>query len=180
MSTPNFCTMPNFPLYIRDFVEEVGFCPACTIYQGYENVECEICGGQLETRTLHDDAEASYVCSEIERCLEDMNGNFLFHEITLESGYYYGVQFLVKETHNPNEYDNEDCQYYFDMYRSVAIRRYQSEINKVNKVLCRLAEEFDFEKFYCRAVFSNGEAIYERADDTSRSKIRQAVSSVCC
>lgn len=32
MSMPNFNTMRNFPLYVRDFVSEVDYCPACNTY----------------------------------------------------------------------------------------------------------------------------------------------------
>ena len=113
---------------------------------------------------------------EVEQSLEDVNCGLRFHKITVESGYYYGIQLYVEEEHDPNEYDNDDCQYYFDLYRSVAIRRYNSEINKINRLLRRIAKQYGFVEIYCRAVFSNGEAVYERVENTVRSRARQAVS----
>ena len=74
------------------------------------------------------------------------------------------------------EMDNEDCRYYFDMYRSVAIRRYNSEVNKVCRSLRKLAKEYGFDELYLRARFSNGEALYGRVENTSRAKLMQAVS----
>ena len=176
MSTPNFAVQGIFPLYVLDFTSEVSYCPICSLYQDVENDVCENCGGELEHRTFYDEVEASYTCSEIESKLESVNENFMFHEIKLLGGRYWGVQFYVEEKHDPNEYDNDECRYQFDMCRSAAIRRYESEINKVKKSLHTLAQEYGFDQMFCCAIFSNGEALYGRVDDTPRSRIRQTVS----
>ena len=49
------------------------------------------------------------------------------------------------------------------MCRSIAIRKYKAEINRINKKLLPLFEkELGFDHIRCIGVFSNGEAIYER------------------
>ena len=121
--------------------------------------------------------EVQETVDDIESRLEnDVNGGLIFHKISVESGYYSGVQFYVETTDDPTEMDNEDCRYYFDMYRSVAIRRYNSEVNKVCRILRKLAKEYGFDELYLRARFSNGEALYGRVENTSRAKLMQAVS----
>lgn len=89
-----------------------------------------------------------------------------------------GVQFYVEEKHDPNEYDNDDCHYYFDVCRSVAIRRYNSEINKINRILKMLAKEYGFDEVYCSAVFGNGEAVYTKVENTQRARIVRAIKEI--
>ena len=152
MSAPNFRTMENFPLFAFDTTDEDG--------------------EPMEWWEIND------FCSAIEAALEDLNYDFLFHKITLESGYYTGLQFYVEELSDPNELDNEDCRYEYDLCRSVAIRRYKSEINKINRALRKLATANGFEEYYCGGIFSNGEAIYYRVQNTQRSRVHQAVCAV--
>lgn len=123
------------------------------------------------------DDEEYFIIRDIEETLEGLNDSLTFHKITLESGYYSGLQFYVEENENPNELDNEDCRYYFDMFRSVAIRRYNSEINKISHLLRRLASEYDFEEVVCTARFSNGEAEYTRVNNNPRARLYQAVAT---
>lgn len=125
MSMPNFNTMRNFPLYVRDFVSEVDYCPACNTY-GEDGV-CPICGAATERKVY---------------------------------------------------LDNDDCHYYFDVCRSVAIRRYNSEINKINRILKMLAKEYGFDEVYCSAVFGNGEAIYTKVENTQRARIVRAIKEI--
>lgn len=176
MSAANFQTMSNFPLLARTFIVQEKRCSVCGTYQSSENEVCECCGGELEAITYEDELLAHETVTDIQARLNDLNRGLLFHEVSVEGGRYYGVQFYVEEKHDPGDYDNEECHYYFDMYRSVAIRRYTSEINKLCRMLRRLGAEFGFDELYCRAIFGNGEAIYERCENTTRSRIRQAVS----
>lgn len=128
------------------------------VFEEDDSIECQIV--------------ADMVCED----LDELNDSLLFHKICLDSGYYYGMQFVVEEENNPNDLDNDDCRYYFDMYRSVAIRRYDSEINKINRWLRKLADSYDFTEMVCTAVFSNGEAIYAPASNP-RARLKAAV---CC
>lgn len=142
MSAANFQTMRDFPLFARDFDDEVEYYDICDIVQSD---------------------------------LDDINRDFLFHKITLQSGYYTGVQFHVEAEHDLGEYnyDNEECHYYFDCCRSVAYRKYQSEINKINRKLKQLAKQHGFDELVCTARFSNWEALFSRAN--SRTRLYAAV-----
>ena len=122
-----------------------------------------------------DDEDAYFIMREIECDLNELNDALMFHKILVDGGHYYGLQFYVEENHDPNELDNEDCRYYFDMFRSVAIRRYNSEINKINRMLRRIAKEWGFEEIYCASIFSNGEAVYAPVRNNPRARIAQAV-----
>ena len=144
MSCPNFKTMENFSLFVRDY----------------------------------DELDMLLIVREIEDALDDLNTSLMFHEVKLRGGHYYGIQFYVEENHNPNELDNDDCRCFFDLYRSVAIRRHKSEINKINRILGRLAQEYGFEEIYCAGVFSNGEALYYPVQNTRRARVAQVATAV--
>lgn len=162
MSAANYKTMDNFPLLAKEFVVHEKSCSVCGAYQtNEENEVCECCGGELEETSYIDSDSMQEAFADIQKRLGDLNQTLLFHKVSAESGYYYGLQLYVEEKHNPNDYDNDDCRYYFDMCRSVAIRRYNSEVNKLRRMLRRLGAEFGFEELVCMDVFSNGEAYYE-------------------
>ena len=102
----------------------------------------------------------------------------MFHEIKLQGGYYYGVQFYVEVNHDLTEdkdYTNDDCHYYFDCCRSVAYRKYEAEIRKINRKLDVLAKKFGLQEYVCVARFSNGEAVYDLASN-SRARLRSVVA----
>lgn len=122
------------------------------------------------------DEEDYFLVRDIEEALEELNRSFLFHKISVEGGYYYGIQFYVEESYDLDELDNDDCRYYFDMFRSVAIRRHTSETNKINRILSRMADQYGFEEVFCSAVFSNGEAVYTPVKNNPRAKVLQAVT----
>lgn len=148
MSTANFCTMQNFPLYVKtddDFY--------------YETEDGE---------RIFDEVAVLDFCNEVEDELENINDNLIFHKITLKSGYYSGLQFYVEEVHDNLEdfiryWDNYDCRYHFGFYKSQAVRKFRGEINKVNRILKKLAAAYGFEEYCVSAVFSNGEVWYSKA-----------------
>lgn len=93
-----------------------------------------------------------------------------FFEISILPGYYSGAQMKVDENYycreygNPIEQDNEGCKLQWDLCRSRAIRKFESEKNWINKKFLPLVADYlGMRKLYCRGVFSNGEAIYEYA-----------------
>lgn len=152
MSTPNFHMMDNFGLFVKV----------------YEPLDAEEYADEEEV--LSDEALAEIFYEDIwygydgfKDIMEDFNNYLLFHQITLKSGYYDGVQLYVEETENPNELDNDDCRYYYDMCRSQAIRKYDAEIRKINKWMEKTAVEYGWKELNCLGIFSNGEAIYEYA-----------------
>lgn len=139
---------------------------SCPNYRNMENFSLFV---------FEEDAEECYFIADVMRDeLEELNRSLLFHKIGLDSGYYYGMQFVVDEENDPNEMDNSDCQYYFDMYRSVAIRRYNSEINKINRLLSRLAKLHGFTEVVCTAIFGNGEACYAPASNP-RARLKATI-----
>lgn len=110
-----------------------------------------------------------------------------FFRLTVRGGYYGGLQFYVDLTQCADnagftqdgaEYaDNESTKYYLDMYLSVAKRKFQAEQRKVCRLLETISRKYGFERYFCCGIFSNGEAIYEKAQNTTRSRIREAVSA---
>lgn len=133
MATSNFWSMDNFPIYAN--MEEMDWIEADEFY------------------------------SNVEEVVDEFNEDLLFFKVSLKSGYYEGVQFYVEDKEDfgkyMNEFTNDDCHYYFDVCRSVAIRKYYSEINKINRWLKKTAKEWGFIQLSVVARFSNGETIYE-------------------
>ena len=179
MSTANFCTMRDFPLYAKDYYVDAKRCPECEAIMDADAAECECCEcGELEDFQYYDDCAAYDDAQAIERELRDINHDLMFHEIKLQGGYYYGAQFYVEVNHDLTEdkdYTNDDCHYYFDCCRSVAYRKYGAEIRKINRKLDALAKKFGFQEYVCVAKFSNGEAVYDLASN-SRARLKSVVA----
>lgn len=94
--------------------------------------------------------------------LDAVNENFLFFRARFQDGYYEGVQLIFDELYNPEEMDNEDTRYEFDLCRSVAIRKYHAEINKINRMIDKLCKETEWCKYGVSARFSSGETWYSK------------------
>lgn len=152
MSTPNFRTQSAFPLYCFDDSDMEWW-------------------------------EAEDYFSMVRDDLDELNSELSFFRITLESGYYCGVQFYVELTDAADnagftergaEYaDNQSCRWYLDMCLSQAKRKFESEQRKVCKLMRRAADAWGFDEYVCVAVFSNGEALYDRADNP-RARLKAA------
>lgn len=178
MSTANFYNQKNFNLYVKAFepmsleeykAEEFEY--SC-YFEEYEEAETEKEKAEiLETAynqtmefwnsEFYEDLFNGY--DGFKDVMEKLNDDLIFHSLEFKSGYYDGVQLYVKEMENPHDLDNEDCKYYYDMYRSQAIRKYEAEIRKINKWMEKVAVEYGWRKLHCLGVFSNGEAIYQYA-----------------
>lgn len=113
---------------------------------------------------MQDEAE------EAERVAEEFTENLRFHDVTVVSGNYFGVQFYVEEKYSAmfdldkeSRYciDNDDAQYYFGMCRSKVIRAADSEKRKIAKWLENLKSN-GYEILAVTARFSNGETLYGR------------------
>ena len=98
---------------------------------------------------------------------QDINYDLMFHKIQVKGGYYCGIQLYVEVEHDLEEedYSNDDCHYYFDCCRSVAYRKYQAEVRKINRLLATLGKKYDFQEYVCTARFSNGEAWFGLASN---------------
>lgn len=148
MSTANFYTMEKYPLYAigsQDFY-----------YEDEETGE-----------KFYDEFLADEFYQEVNNMIEEYNENLLFHKISIKSGYYDGMQLYVETIHDELEdiekyWNNEDCKYQFDMCKSLTIRKFNSEINKVNKILKLIAESNGMIKYGVYARFSNGETWYTK------------------
>ena len=139
MSTANFCHHEFFDLY------------AC------DDEQCEF---------LND----SDLANAIEYATKKLNREPLFFEFSLHGGYYSGAQIKIDENYfcrqygNPYDLDNDGCKLQWDLCKSRAIKKYESEKKWINsKFLPMLADYLGMRKLLVRGVFSNGEAIYQWA-----------------
>ena len=164
MGTCNFWSMENFDLWAVGsdrFYNKL--CPECNC-GGMAGDVCECCGADIaEVETEFDDIAEECFYEDILRDLEEANSGLLFHEITIKSGYYEGLQLYVETRHYVEEYDNGDTQYYFDLCRSAARRKYAAEQRKINKILARIGRDYGMDKLAIYARFSNGETWYTKA-----------------
>lgn len=94
--------------------------------------------------------------------LDSINNQLLFFEAKFKPGYYEGVQLIFDELYTPEEMDNEETRYEFDLCRSVAIRKYHAEINKINRIIDKLCKEDFWSKYEVSVRFSNGETWYSK------------------
>lgn len=158
MGTCNYITQSDFDLY--------------TIEYGKPTQE-EIENFMIETGEMFDedfDSEMFYydTFQNAKWLAKRINKELTFYKIRIKCGYYCGLQTIIDQTDwdyydNVEDMDNDACKYYFGMCRSIAIRKYKAEINRINKKLLPLFEkELGFNRIRCIGVFSNGEAIYER------------------
>ena len=191
MSCPNFETQENFKLFLWDFERP-------TDEYLNENI-LEIDEDITSIEDITESMRNEYAESIYEREYRDIVDNFSetvhdilhtlkrelqFFEITLKDGYYCGLQFYVEETGNMRyicveDVDNEETRYYYDMCKSEFLRKYNSEINFINKkLLPKLAKFFSFEEYYCGGIFSNGEALYYKVENTNRAKLLRALKEV--
>ena len=175
MSAVNFATMENFPLYVLNSTT-CPVCPSCGTHWDNDNGDtCLECGYQGEPEEAYDPFEDAYNSRALSAAAETVNDELAFFRVSVRSGYYFGMQFYVEEPElSPAELDNEGCRYNWDMCRSVAIRRRNAEIRKVNRWLEKTAREYGMMKLVCVGRFSNGECLYQEAD--SRAAVLKAVS----
>lgn len=178
MGAANFCTMRDFPLFAKDYYQDAKRCPECGAIMDDDATECGFCDcNELDDYRYFDECAAYDEQKSIEDDLCDFNCGLLFHEVKIQSGYYSGVQFYVEVNHDLTEdrdYTNSDCHYYFDCCRSVAYRKYDAEIRKINRKLVELGRKYGFQEYVCTARFSNGEAWYGLASN-SRARLKSAV-----
>lgn len=97
----------------------------------------------------------------------DVEGSFenldlKFHKTKVLAGYYEGAQIVFEEVHDPNEMDNDDTRYYFDMCRSKAIRAYDAEVRKINRRIDKFCKEGVWGKLGVVGHFSDGSCVYQK------------------
>lgn len=126
-----------------NFVETKNFPIVCIDDETYEEIYFD-----------HDD-----MMYDVEGAFENLD--LKFHKVKVLAGYYEGGQIVFEEIHNPNEMDNDDTRYYFDMCRSKAIRAYDAEIRKINRRIDKFCKEGVWGKLGVVGRFSDGSCVYK-------------------
>ena len=165
MSCPNFKTMRDFPLITADNM--TGKLCECGCMNADDAETCEMCGASLaDVESSYDEFGMEYLASEMSRYADRMNAELTFHKVSVESGYWVGIQFYVDTDcqyyDTPEDMYNEDAHYYYGMCRSQMLRKYYAEQKRIVKMLRKAKEELGLDEIACVGIFSNGEAIYEK------------------
>ena len=166
MGTSNFRTQEQFSLYAWNYEY---------IYdeQYKKDWEENNEGMSFDVNRAYED-EVFFIVEDFDTVLTEVlnkfNKTLNFYKVELKDGYYMGLQFYVEEDaeilkhYYIQDITNEDTRYYEDMCLSQFKRKLTSEINFINKrLLPELAKRLGFIKLNCIGVFSNGEAVYEKA-----------------
>ena len=181
MATGNFKTMRDFPLIVADD-EYTKVCPECGCGQGGTPDKCEICGADLtNVESFYDEFGMSERAKEMEKKADEMNECLTFYTVSVESGYYRGLQFYVSEKYCDLEnMDNEESNYEFGMCRSKMLRKFKSEGNWLRRELQKAKADLGLMELGIVARFSNGEVMYTevKPDMPKRAKLKVALNSV--
>lgn len=114
-------------------------------------------GDEDQNYWAYEDAEAE---------LKEFNNGLDYFEVYLESGYYQGAMYNVKETNDYIDYDqiddfdDEDIDYYFGDTKANVKKGIAQELEKIKKFLAEKKDEGALELIKV-AQFSNGEAFYK-------------------
>ena len=163
MSICNFETQKDFDLYIACYE-----LPTEDEQEQYIIETGQQYNAEFESHIFYQDAIENFNFL-VKNFLKQKNRSLQFFKPELKDGYYSGIQtyfeFVNQYFDGIDDMDNEDAHYYFDMNKSTLKRKYQSEINFINKkLLPYIKNNSDFERLQLVEVFSNGEAIYEYPD----------------
>lgn len=158
MSCPNFASMKyNMPLVCGK------------TYEQYAEEYAKEFGEDLTPEAFY--VEESDQAEFMEELAEEFTKTLEFHTVTVQSGYYISFQFCVDEKYSEyfdldkeSEYciDNDDAHYYFDMYRSHALRKAEAEKRRIKKWLLGM-RKYGMNLVYMTGLYSNGEATYSIA-----------------
>ena len=161
MSTANFKSMDNFPLIVADD-EYMKVCPECGCGQGGTPDKCECCGADLSgVDSVYDDRAMDDIGRNMEAKAKELNEHLTFYTVSVESGYYSGLQFYVDEKYyDVEDMDNAESQYEFGLCRSKMLRKYKSEGNWLRRALHKAKDELGLMELGVIARFSNGETMY--------------------
>ena len=154
MSTCNFVTQKNFPLYIFDYAKLAG--------------EDEDYAPDYEIQWWYDDATAD---------LAHVNEDLDMWEIRLIDGYYCDCQLIAFLKDAADEYDMyrwrswpedpHECAGCFEPFDdeedALAVERAAAEMDRVREAMRKFADAWGLEEYKLAGVFSNGEAVYFKA-----------------
>lgn len=116
---------------------------------------------------MGDDEDQNYWAYEdAEADLKLLNNELGYFTVYLESGYYQGAMYNVKQTNDYIDYDqiddfdDDDINYYFGDTKANVKKRIAQELDKIKKFLAEKKDEGALELIKV-AQFSNGEALYK-------------------
>lgn len=116
---------------------------------------------------MGDDEDQNYWAYEdAEAELKLLNNELGYFTVYLESGYYQGAMYNVKQTNDYIDYDqiddfdDEDMDYYFGDTKANVKKGIAQELDKIKKFLAEKKDEGALELIKV-AQFSNGEAFYK-------------------
>lgn len=116
---------------------------------------------------MNDDEDQNYwEFEDTEVELKEFNNELDYFEVYLESGYYEGAMFNIRETNDYidysdiDDYDDYDMEYYFDDTKDNVKKGIAKELEKIKKYLAEKKECGALELIKV-AQLSNGEAIYK-------------------
>lgn len=178
MATANFKTMADFPLIVSDDIREKR-CPECGLGNRDDADKCEDCGCDLTgVEPIVDDFLCAARTQEMGKVAEELNGVQDFYTVSVECGYYAGVQFYVEDKYyDVSAMDNEEARYEFGVCRSEMLRRYKVAGNTIRRGLYKAAKDFGLDTLVCTARFSNGEALYTKVEPNKPLPLRVAVKA---
>ena len=180
MATGNFKTMRDFPLIVAND-EYTKICPECGCGQGGTPDKCECCGADLTAvEAIYDELGMQDRVKEMEKKAEELNEYLTFFTVSVESGYYSGLQFYVDEKYcDVEEMDNDESNYEFGMCRSKMLRKYKSEGNWLRRALHKAKNELGLVELGVYARFDNGEVMYTeiKPDMPKRAALKVALNA---
>jgi ribosomal protein L40E len=177
MATGNFRTMADFPLIVKG-EEYIKVCPECYLSNSSEAEKCE-CGCDLsEVEAIVDEFACEYTMKEMEKVAAELNEVQSFYTVSVESGYYAGVQFYVDAKYcDIEDMSNEESRDEFGMCRSEMLRRFKVAGNTIRRRLYKAKDELGLDELICTARFSNGEAWYQRVDTRKPLPVKVAAKA---
>lgn len=165
MSAPNFKTMADFPLIVAEsHYRKV--CPVCRLCNCDDADTCKKCGADLtDVQAEYDDLAGEDDYENMSWYAKKANEDQDFYTVTVESGYYTGLQFYVTAKYDEDDVermDDDDCDYEFGKTKAEALADLRAAAETVRKELECAKEELGLTELSCIGVFSNGEAVYRK------------------
>lgn len=170
MSTPNFRTMKDFPLWVVEDEEVCKYSLGTEDEYGNPYTEYSCDDINLAWDIFWGEMGDVYIDS-IQNEINKLNDTLKWYKVELKSGYYNGVQIYVDtKWYDISNWDDEDCDVEFDLNKADTIKMIDCEKNNINEWFKEIPKQYGFEELICLGVFSNGEAIYKYKEEMLKGK----------